>query len=234
MLERVTIRCPLACISYDAVHDSYIVTADRRLLEGGPSWSNNPPTVHVVALRQSDDAERPRSAIRGIVMLCDREALKGTESAIIPLAPQHTDVARLALCRARPAKLPVLEGTKNVTTLDRSPGTTEASVISLAAAINYAHRRKDTNFPAIFSAHGPRDISRTPMYRSDVAELARMFRYCIEPRDDDWKLMEGKPWSGQSASAITSCASFRRAWRRGPGRTQRMTSPSTPRLSPTL
>jgi hypothetical protein len=35
---------PFGLLSYDAVHDSYIVTADRRLLEGGPSWSNNPPT----------------------------------------------------------------------------------------------------------------------------------------------------------------------------------------------
>ena len=35
---------PFALLSYDTVHDQYIVTADRRLLEGGPSWSNNPPT----------------------------------------------------------------------------------------------------------------------------------------------------------------------------------------------
>jgi hypothetical protein len=35
---------PFALLSYDAVEDGYFVTADRRLLEGGPSWANNPPT----------------------------------------------------------------------------------------------------------------------------------------------------------------------------------------------
>ncbi len=34
---------PFELMSYDHVADSYIVTVDRRLLEGGPSWSNNPP-----------------------------------------------------------------------------------------------------------------------------------------------------------------------------------------------
>ena len=34
---------PFELITYDAVEDGYVVTADRRLLEGGPSWENNPP-----------------------------------------------------------------------------------------------------------------------------------------------------------------------------------------------
>lgn len=34
---------PFELLSYNAVEDGYIVTADRRLLEGGPSWANNPP-----------------------------------------------------------------------------------------------------------------------------------------------------------------------------------------------
>ena len=34
---------PFEMISYDAVEDHYIVTIDRRLLEGGPSWANNAP-----------------------------------------------------------------------------------------------------------------------------------------------------------------------------------------------
>ncbi|NJC35213.1 sporulation protein YlmC with PRC-barrel domain [Sphingomonas jejuensis] len=34
---------PFELLAYDAVDDVYIVTADRRLLEGGPSWSNNAP-----------------------------------------------------------------------------------------------------------------------------------------------------------------------------------------------
>jgi hypothetical protein len=34
---------PFELLTYDAVEDGYVVTADRRLLEGGPSWANNPP-----------------------------------------------------------------------------------------------------------------------------------------------------------------------------------------------
>jgi hypothetical protein len=34
---------PYALISYDSAADDYIVTVDRRVLEGGPSWANNPP-----------------------------------------------------------------------------------------------------------------------------------------------------------------------------------------------
>lgn len=34
---------PFPLLSYDGVEDVYIVTVDRRLLEGGPSWANNAP-----------------------------------------------------------------------------------------------------------------------------------------------------------------------------------------------
>ena len=34
---------PFELLAYDAVGDDYVVTADRRVLEGGPSWANNPP-----------------------------------------------------------------------------------------------------------------------------------------------------------------------------------------------
>ncbi|WP_404714121.1 PRC-barrel domain-containing protein [Sphingomonas sp. MMS24-J13] len=34
---------PFELLSYDPVADGFIVTIDRRLLEGGPSWANNPP-----------------------------------------------------------------------------------------------------------------------------------------------------------------------------------------------
>ena len=37
---------PFSLLAYDAAHDNYLVTADRRLLEGGPSWANNPPTFN--------------------------------------------------------------------------------------------------------------------------------------------------------------------------------------------
>ena len=34
---------PFELIRYDAAGDVYVVAVDRRLLEGGPSWANNPP-----------------------------------------------------------------------------------------------------------------------------------------------------------------------------------------------
>ena len=34
---------PFALLQFDTVRDRYVVTIDRRLLEGGPSWANNAP-----------------------------------------------------------------------------------------------------------------------------------------------------------------------------------------------
>lgn len=34
---------PFQLLSYDHIADGYVVNIDRRLLEGGPSWSNNAP-----------------------------------------------------------------------------------------------------------------------------------------------------------------------------------------------
>ena len=34
---------PFALLQFDPVRDLYVVTIDRRLLEGGPSWANNAP-----------------------------------------------------------------------------------------------------------------------------------------------------------------------------------------------
>jgi hypothetical protein len=34
---------PFSLIAYDRSQDEYVITMDRRVLEGGPSWSNNPP-----------------------------------------------------------------------------------------------------------------------------------------------------------------------------------------------
>ncbi len=35
---------PFALLQFDTVRDLYVVTIDRRMLEGGPSWANNAPT----------------------------------------------------------------------------------------------------------------------------------------------------------------------------------------------
>lgn len=88
------------------------------------------------------------------------------------------------------AKQDVVEGKKNPKTRARAPGTTEASVGSWAAAINFAHDRKDTPYPAGFTALPPSDVSRTPTYRSSIEEMAEMFRYCIDP-----KPVKGVVWS---------------------------------------
>ena len=34
---------PFELLSFDAVRDRYVVTIDRRMLEGGPSWASNAP-----------------------------------------------------------------------------------------------------------------------------------------------------------------------------------------------
>ncbi|WBH15448.1 PRC-barrel domain-containing protein [Sphingomonas radiodurans] len=34
---------PFALLQFDPVRDLYVVTIDRRVLEGGPSWANNAP-----------------------------------------------------------------------------------------------------------------------------------------------------------------------------------------------
>ncbi|MHA6722186.1 PRC-barrel domain-containing protein [Sphingomonas sp. RS2018] len=34
---------PFELLAYDVANDTYTITVDRRLLEGGPSWSNNAP-----------------------------------------------------------------------------------------------------------------------------------------------------------------------------------------------
>lgn len=57
----------------------------------------------------------------------------------------------------------------------RSLSTVENSVIQLAAAIRFAKL-----VPA-FKAQPIKELNRTPHHRSDVAELAAMFRYCIAP-----------------------------------------------------
>ena len=34
---------PFILLQYDPVRDVYVVTVDKRVLEGGPSWANNAP-----------------------------------------------------------------------------------------------------------------------------------------------------------------------------------------------
>ena len=64
----------------------------------------------------------------------------------------------------------------------RSRATVEASVLQLAAAINFAHRRRDTIHPAGFKPLPTREVSDTPRRRLSIAELADAFRYAADPK----------------------------------------------------
>lgn len=58
----------------------------------------------------------------------------------------------------------------------RALSTIENSVLQLAAAINACG-----GAAAKFKPQQPKEVNRTPQHRSDVAELAAMFRYCLYP-----------------------------------------------------
>ena len=64
---------------------------------------------------------------------------------------------------------------------DRAPGTVEASIRQLKAAINFAEDRGMIASKAKFSPLKFKQVSRTPVYRAPVPVLAAMFRYCTEP-----------------------------------------------------
>jgi hypothetical protein len=59
---------------------------------------------------------------------------------------------------------------------DRAPSTIENSLIQLAAAMR--HGGVEPAFKTIPTT----ELNRTPQHRSDIAELAAMFRYCLEPK----------------------------------------------------
>lgn len=59
---------------------------------------------------------------------------------------------------------------------DRSLGAVEGCVLQLAAAVNAAPNQR-----ARFKATQMKEVARSPGYRADVATLAAMFRYCLEP-----------------------------------------------------
>ncbi len=133
------------------------------------------------AERPSIGSIRPRLAhVLEFLAATDRNAL----------TCEQVDESMIDQFRRWSAKQPVVEGTINQTTRDRAPGTTEASVRSLAAAINYAHRRKDTLHPAGFTALSPTVVSRTPTFRASIEQLAAMFRYCTDPQPP-----KGETWS---------------------------------------
>lgn len=111
------------------------------------------------------------------------------ETDRLALVCDQVDETLIETFREWSGKQPVYLGNIG-TPHQRALGTTEASVRQLAAAINFAHGRKDTLYSAGFTALPASAVSRSPVYRSNVAELARMFRYCLDPQGP-----EGEVWT---------------------------------------
>lgn len=88
-------------------------------------------------------------------------------------------------------EVPVVWPNKRVS--ERAPGTVEASVRQLAAVINFSFNRKDTMHPATFKVKKPSEVSRTPTHRSDVKEIASMFRYAMKPGKDGQPMNARQP-----------------------------------------
>jgi hypothetical protein len=112
------------------------------------------------------------------------------ETSRTQLHCDQIDAQVIEVFRAWSNKKPVYIGADRTTPQQRAIGTTEATVRQLAAAINFSHKRKDTLYPAGFTALPASAVSETPTYRSNVAELARMFDYCLNPLPP-----KGKVWS---------------------------------------
>lgn len=103
---------------------------------------------------------------------------------------EQVDKTWIELFRKWSAKQPIIS-TAGKIVRERSLSTTENSVIQLAAAINFAYRNHDTLGPAKFRPIPTTQINRTPHHRSDVEELASMFRFCAEAPDaksEKWRL----------------------------------------------
>lgn len=88
----------------------------------------------------------------------------------------------------------------------RSLGDIEGIVRQFAAAINAAPGQE-----AQFKAAQPKDVSRSPRYRADVATIARMFNYCLRPDEQTEKLRIS---AGPNATACSNIS----AWRSPHGR----------------
>lgn len=95
---------------------------------------------------------------------------------------------------------------------ERSIATTEASVAQLSAAINDAERRKNTTHRANFRAFDLRTLNNSPEHRSDLAELAMMFRYCVAPsvKDEDERARRIRERASLYRFLITSVATWAR------------------------
>lgn len=96
------------------------------------------------------------------------------------LACEDVDEDAIEAFREWAIEVPIVEPVSGNSRV-RSPSTVEASVRQLAATVNFAHKRRDTLYPAAFAPKPPSAVDNTPTYRAGVKELAAMFRYCLRP-----------------------------------------------------
>src|SRR5690606_25876277 len=61
----------------------------------------------------------------------------------------------------------------------RSPGTVEASVLQLRAAINFAFKKRKLPARADFEVKSAKVVSRTPWFRMTDEQLVQSFRYAL-------------------------------------------------------
>lgn len=110
----------------------------------------------------------------------------------------------------------------------RALSTVENSIIQLQAAINDAYRRRNTVHPAAFKPQPVKELNNSPQHRSDVAELAEMFRYCVDPKAESpaWRerslksraalhrflIVSVATWARPDASYDVSTAAAHRQW----------------------
>ncbi len=101
------------------------------------------------------------------------------ETGALTLTCRQANEAWAERFRTWAAARPIVS--KTGITRERSPSTIENSLIQLAAAINASHKRGDSTVPAQFKPIPTTQLNRSPAHRSDLAELARMFRYATDP-----------------------------------------------------
>lgn len=99
----------------------------------------------------------------------------------------------------------------------RSLSTIENSVLQLAAAINHAHARQATPFPAAFRPSPPSEVNRSPHYRADVAMIAAMFSYALKDQQKRASLLaflrlSVATWGRPDAVHEIDTAQARRQW----------------------
>lgn len=117
--------------------------------------------------------------------------------------------------RAWAARQPIINPSGSERT--RSLSTIENSVLQFAAAINHAHARHATPFPAGFRPSPPSEVNRSPQYRADIATIASMFKYALQQKERRAALLaflrlSVATWARPDAAHDVDTSPARRQW----------------------